>query len=154
MKLPSRREGYKSRGIFWWWVAVSRFPVYSRGLHSRNWTELKSILFEPRCEIDDLKVDTGLKSGIYCKAPLITADAAQNGRIIKNLQPISMGVWRRLPVKINQLRLVESRQSLLTLNAHEDREKWNRKRFLFNSVFMSFFLCSHTRSGKLLQWLN
>ena len=44
------------------------------------------------CKVNDLKVDTGLKSGIYCKASLITADATQNGRIIKNLQPISMGV--------------------------------------------------------------
>ena len=96
----------------------------------------------------------GIKLRSKLEDSLITATVVQNGRIIKNLQPISMGVWRRLPVKIYQLRLIKSRQSLLTLNAHEDREKWDRKRFLFNSVFMSFFLCSHTGSGKLLQWLN
>ena len=47
---------------------------------------------QKRREANGPEVDTGLKSGIYCKASLITADAAQNGRIIKNLQPISMGV--------------------------------------------------------------
>ena len=40
----------------------------------------------------DLQVDTELSFGINCKALLITATAPQNGRIIKNLQPISMGV--------------------------------------------------------------
>ena len=122
----------------WFYKQISKSLRWWRSKRSRkrpsSWHGIKL-----RCKLED---------------SLITATVVQNGRIIKNLQPISMGVWRRLPVKIYQLRLIKSRQSLLTLNAYEDREKWNRKRFLFNFVFMSFFLCSHTGSGKLLQWLN
>ena len=47
-------------------------------------------------------------------------------RIIKNIQPISVGVWRRLR---NRTRKSSSRK---TLNAHE-----NRSEVHFNSVFMS-----------------
>ena len=52
----------------------------------------KGKTFKKRREANSPKVDTGFKSGIYCKASLITAIVAQNGRILKNLQPISMGV--------------------------------------------------------------
>ena len=52
-------------------------------------------------------------------------------RIIKNLQPISMGVWRAKSQ-------VTCDQVFWTLNAHGDRTKWSRQDFSFNSVFMSF----------------
>ena len=40
----------------------------------------------------DLKVDTESSFDVNCKTSLITATVAPSGRIIKNLQPISMGV--------------------------------------------------------------
>ena len=52
----------------------------------------KGKTFKKRREANSPKVDTGLKSGIYYEASLITAVTGRTGRIIKNLQPISMGV--------------------------------------------------------------
>ena len=79
------------------------------------------------------------KCVLYCKASLIAASDAKTTRalawnclqeIFKNIQPISVGVWWRLPSS------TELSLNWLT-NAHE-----NRSEVHFNSVFMS---CSKER---------
>ena len=81
---------------------------------------------------------------VYCKASLIAAKSLRNERFIKKLQPISVGVWWRLPSS-SELSL-----NWLT-NAHE-----NRSEVHFNSVFMS---CSKERKNsrsnyRVWSWLR
>ena len=81
---------------------------------------------------------------VYCKASLIAAKSLRNERFIKKLQPISVGVWWRLPSS-SELSL-----NWLT-NAHE-----NRSEVHFNSVFMS---CSKGRKNsrsnyRVWSWLR
>ena len=119
--------------------------------------QLKQLHCKPRGWKNFQKYENFFKAGkkcvLYCKASLIAASDAKTTRalawnclqeIFKNIQPISVGVWWRLPSS------TELSLNWLT-NAHE-----NRSEVHFNSVFMS---CSKERKNsrsnyRVWSWLR
>ena len=88
---------------------------------------------------------------LECKASLITVKQDKTisfVRFVKNLQPISVGVWRQLPSS--------SEQSRKTLNAHEVKKMWNSEmKFMSIPIYELLERAKKSRSNyRVWSWLR